>query len=204
MNTYEQRESAAPLETFEWDSVWMEHTEDRASPRLLYIGDSISIPTRGHMNALLRGAARVDGFATSKAADNPCYAKAVRLFAGQQTAPVRAVLFNNGLHGWHLDDFDAYPRHYERMVTQLSALFPKASFILVLTTPVGDTALDARVQERNKAAIQTAKTHGLKTIDLYHAAPSLPSYLSADTVHFTDEGYEILAKTVADVLKQQL
>ena len=74
MDTYERRDGSSPLETFEWDSVWMEHAEDTAAPRLLYIGDSISIPTRAHLNRIFGEAARVDGFATSKAADNPFFA----------------------------------------------------------------------------------------------------------------------------------
>ena len=155
----------AALEQFEWDNVWMEHTEDLMSPRYLYIGDSISIPTRGHMNALLNGAARVDGFATSKAADNPYFAEAVRLFAAQQVAPVRAVLFNNGLHGWHLRDENEYPRHYERLLKELRAVFPGAAFLLPLTTPVADPARNERVLARNRAAMAVAGALGLPTVD---------------------------------------
>ena len=192
------------LETYEWDQTWIENTEDLTSPRMLYIGDSISIPTRAKLNEIFGGKLRVDGFASSKAADHPFFTESVRLFAAQQAAPYRAVLFNNGLHGWHLDDADAYPRCYERVVSQLRALFPQSAFLLLLTTPVADPERDARVRCRNAAAAKIAEAYGLQTVDLYHADPALGSYLSADGVHFTDEGYRILAGTVAAVLEKNL
>ncbi len=192
------------LETYEWDQTWIENTEDLASPRVLYIGDSISIPTRVKLNETFGGKLRVDGFASSKAADHPFFTESVRLFAAQQAAPYRAVLFNNGLHGWHLDDADAYPRHYERVVSELRAFFPQAAFFLLMTTPVADPERDARVRSRNRATEKIAEANGLPTVDLYHADEALASYLSADGVHFTDEGYRILAGAVADALEPLL
>ena len=203
-NQHNHTQTAVPLEQYEWDNVWMEHTEDRDSPRLLYIGDSISIPTRGHINALLRGAARVDGFATSKAADNPFFADAVRLFAAQQVAPIRAVLFNNGLHGWHLSDGEDYPRHYERLLKELRTIFPGAAFLLPLTTPVADPAQNGRVRARNRAAAAVAEALGLPTVDYYAAVSGLPSFLSADGVHLTDDAYRLLAETALAALKETI
>lgn len=193
---------AAVLETYEWDQTWIEHTEDRASPRVLYIGDSISIPTRVRLNGIFGEKLRVDGFASSKAADHPFFTESVRLFTAQQAAPYRAVLFNNGLHGWHLDDADAYPAHYARVTGELRALFPQAVFLLLTTTPAADPDMDARVRSRNKAAAEISEAYGLRTVDLYHADPALASYLSADGVHFTDEGYRILAEAVASALER--
>lgn len=202
-HTGARREPLA-LETYEWDQTWIENTEDLTSPRVLYIGDSISIPTRVKLNETFGGKIKVDGFASSKAADHPFFTETVRLFAAQQAALYRAVLFNNGLHGWHLVDTDAYPRHYERVIAELQALFPQAAFLLLMTTPVADPDRDARVRCRNRAAAKIAEANGLGTVDLYRADPALASYLSADGVHFTDEGYRILAGTVAPALKQIL
>ena len=190
------------LETFEWDQTWIEHTEDLSAPRVLYIGDSISIPTRAKLNGIFGETLRVDGFASSKAADHPHFTESVRLFASQQKSPYRAVLFNNGLHGWHLRDAEEYPLYYARVISQLRALFPGAAFILLLTTPVKDSECDARVRARNRAAAEIAQQSGLRVVDLYHADPALPSYLSADGVHFTDEGYRVLSETIAPVLRE--
>ena len=48
--TYESKTPSLALETFEWDNVWYEHTEDVVAKRFLYIGDSISVGTRGWIN----------------------------------------------------------------------------------------------------------------------------------------------------------
>ena len=45
--TYQWDERGARLETYEWDNVWWEHTEDRRAPRALIVGDSISCGFRG-------------------------------------------------------------------------------------------------------------------------------------------------------------
>ena len=195
-----ERRTSAALETYEWDQTWIEHTEDLTARRVLYIGDSISIPTRAKLNGIFGEKLRFDGYASSKAADHPYYTESVRLFAAQQAAPYSAVLFNNGLHGWHLDDEEAYPRCYERLVLSLRAVFPATAFFLLATTPTADPDNDARVRLRNRAAAQTAEKYGLGTVDLYHAAPQLPAYLSDDGVHFTDEGYRRLADAAAKAI----
>lgn len=189
------------LETYEWDQTWIENAEDMLNPRILYIGDSISIPTRVKLNGYFGGNIRVDGFASSKAADHPFFAESVRLFTAQQKAPYRAVLFNNGLHGWHLDDVQAYPLRYESLVARIKKLFPQAKLIILTTTPLKDAEMDLRVQKRNNAALKTAEKYKTGIIDMYNASPELKSYLSEDGVHFTDEGYRILADTVASGIK---
>ena len=63
--TYQWDERGARLETYEWDNVWWEHTEDRRAPRALIVGDSISCGYRGKVNELLAGEVRADGFGTS-------------------------------------------------------------------------------------------------------------------------------------------
>ena len=198
------QKTAAPLEQYEWDNVWMEHTEDLTSPRWLYIGDSISIPTRVQMNALLNGAARVDGFATSKAADNPFFADAVRLFSAQQVSPVSVVLFNNGLHGWHLNDETEYPHHYDRLVTELRMIFPKATFIITLTTPLADPAQNKRVLARNRSAAAAAQKHGFPVLDYDPPLSALSVVHSPDGVHLTDDAYRILAETAVTSVNSRI
>lgn len=49
----------------------------------------------------LNGEILFDGFGTSKALDNPYFQQSLHLFAAQEGYR-DLVLFNNGLHGWHL------------------------------------------------------------------------------------------------------
>ena len=142
--TYETRDAATPLETFEWDNTWHERAMREDRPRLLYIGDSISVATRRLITEQSEKAWLADGFGSSKALDNPYLLDAIRLFAAQQNR-CDAVIFNNGLHGWHLEDGEAYKTHYERVLRGLLSLFAHRPLLLVLTTTVADGARAARV-----------------------------------------------------------
>ncbi len=199
--TSDNRRGTATLETFEWVNTWFEQTGDRTTPRILYIGDSVSIPTRSRLNTLLSGRVLFDGFASSKALDDPRYLDAVALFASEAVSPYRAVLFNNGLHGWHLDDAAGYPEHYKKIVGGLGEIFDGARIVLLTTTRVADPDSDARVRRRNEAVAGIASETGLSVIDLYIPDP-LPALLSVDGVHLTESGYDLLARKAADALSE--
>ena len=198
--SYENPLNRKKLETYEWDNIWMEHAEKDGITRVLYIGDSISCGTRGVATRLSEGKAYFDGFGTSKAVDNPYFCDSVRIFA-EQEGYRSAVIFNNGLHGWHLDDEKEYPGYYGKTVEFFIELFKPTPLFLVLTTSVADKKQDLRVRKRNEAVKIIAEKYGLETIDFYSPAASDPSLLSGDGVHFTGNGYEVLAKTALDALK---
>ena len=188
------------LETFEWDNVWIEHAEKDDIKRVLYIGDSISCGTRGVATGMSKGKAYFDGFGTSKAVDNPFFCDSVRIFA-EQEGYRSAVIFNNGLHGWHLDDEKEYPAEYRKIVEFLLDTFKGTPVFLVLTTHVADPDQEIRVKKRNEAVKNIAKEFSLSVIDFYSPSANNPSLLSADGVHFTQEGYGLLAKTALEALK---
>jgi hypothetical protein len=194
--TYEQADLASRLERYEWDNVWWERTDRADAPRVLYIGDSISCSVLRRANKLADGSVLIDGFGSSKAVDNPYLMPCVSLVAAQQKER-RAVLFNSGLHGWHLDDETEYPRFYAQVLDFLQREFADAPLAVVLTTSVADAARERRVQARNKAALHLAKERGLAVIDLY--TPSLEGALhKEDGVHFQDAGYCMLARVLLD------
>jgi len=193
--TYEQEDRTTTYETWEWDNAWIEHTDDGDTRRVLYIGDSISVDTRQAINRQAGDTLRCDSFSTSKALDNPYFGEAVRLFAAQQ--PKRdAILFNNGLHGWHLDDEAEYPRYYEQMVKYLLDTFPHTPVMPVLTTHVASEKRDERVRTRNEAVRAIAAQYGLTVVDLYTPTAADPALLGTDGVHFTPDGW----RTLADIL----
>ncbi|MBO5938260.1 MAG: SGNH/GDSL hydrolase family protein [Clostridia bacterium] len=197
--TYEYENTSRTLETFEWDSTWHEHTEDLTTPRVLYLGDSISHATRKALNELSEGRLLFDGLATSKAIDHPCYDETVLLFAKQQ--PHREhILLNSGLHGFHLSDEDEYAAHYEEKIQFLLAKFPEAKLTLLLTTCVSDTARDLRVKARNAAVLRLAEQYALPAIDLYSLSRAHAELLSEDGVHWQPEGYRHLARAIFQAL----
>ena len=186
-------------ETYEWDNTWIEHADKPHRKRVLYIGDSISCGTRHIATGMTEGRILFDGFGTSKALDNPYFADMLRLFATQEGRR-NAVLFNNGLHGFHLDDKTEYREHYEKMVQCLTETFHGTPIFLLLTTHVADEAQNQRVILRNWAVLDIAAKYSLPVIDLYAVSSAMPDQLT-DGVHFTQTGYRTLAQTIIDALE---
>jgi hypothetical protein len=196
--TYQKELTASQLETYEWDNNWLEHCEDTSTPRVLYIGDSISCATRISLNQSANRAMLFDGFGTSKALDNEFFIPSVRTWADQQRHR-RFVLFNNGLHGWHLSN-EEYAALYERFVIFLKKDFSDSQIVLLLTTHITDIERDKIVVERNQAVLEIAKKHELPIIDLYSLTLQNQHLISSDGVHLLPEGYEIVANKILTCL----
>lgn len=190
--TYE-KDCVHSLETFEWDSPWWEHTENKTASRVLYIGDSISHGTRPVLNRLAEGKILFDSFATSKALDNPFFKKSLELFMAQEDKK-KAILFNNGLHGWHLDD-EQYKKYYGEMLTFLKNHGVPVYVVLTTNLPL-DEKQNKRVIARNKIATDLAKANGCEIIDLYKVSAECKDLYLGDGVHFKQDGYISLARMI--------
>lgn len=191
--TFEFEERKEKLETWEWDRVMINHTEDEQGKRLLYIGDSISCGIREV--AKEKNGIYFDGFGTSKALDNPFFKPSLSLFARQQRRR-DVVLFNNGLHGWHLEDKTEYKEYFEDFVKYLLDEFKETPLYIVLTTYYSNEKRVNRVVARNEVALEIAKEYELPVIDLYTVSINNKDLLSEDGVHFTKEGYEKLTEEI--------
>jgi hypothetical protein len=198
--TYEFETTRNTLETYEWDRMWIDHPYDTDSKRILYIGDSISEGIRKIMPKMEENRFLWDAFATSKGADNPCFSEMLRLFR-QQTPNCDVLLFNNGLHGWHLDDETEYPDAYEKILNVLRAEWSESVIVPVLTTCLADSERNTRVKRRNEAARSIAAKYQLPVLDLYSVAESHATLMIDDGVHFSPEGYEALAQEILAFLR---
>lgn len=188
------------LETFEWDNTWIEKSNETNAKRVLYIGDSISCGTRTFLNSVSGGKILFDGYGTSKALDNPYYFPSLSIFAGQEKYR-NAVIFNNGLHGWHLDE-EEYSRLYNEFLDKLINEFSDTLIIPVLTTFVTNQSYhNDRVIKRNAIVKELADSKKLPIVDLYTASEKNRHLQSADGVHFTELGYRVLANEVLRELK---
>lgn len=194
--TYEREDLSSALETYEWNDVWWEQTQEHERKRVLYIGDSISCGLRRVATNCSGEKILFDGFGTSKAVDNPFLADSVRLF-GMQQGKRDLVIFNNGLHGFHLEDATEYKEYYEKMVCFLLEEYQDTPIALVLTTCI-EGERNQRVEVRNQSAREIAQKYELPIIDLYQASVEHVSLRSEDGVHFTAEGYEKLAQVLLD------
>ena len=201
--TYEFEDKGNQLETYEWDNVWWEHADKTGTPRILYIGDSISCATRRIATSASNGEIYFDGLGTSKAVDNPYLCDTIRLFAGQQ-GERSAILFNNGLHGWHLDDNTGYRNNYEKIIKFLINEFPQTPILLLLTTAVKDIARNARVIVRNQVVCELAELYNLPVIDAYSVIDDNRDLISADGVHLSPDGYKLLGNELIKGVKKVL
>lgn len=193
------KKTSAALETYEWDNPWWEHTEITDKPRVLYIGDSISRGTLFPLNKLADGKILFDNFATSKALDNPFFIPSLELFLSQ-TGRCDCIIFNNGLHGWHLSD-EEYAEGFENMLRYLEKKGIPVYVMLTTHLPL-DEEREKTVISRNAAASAAAAKHGFGIIDLHRvsSALSMDDYCG-DGVHFHNEGYEALAKEILGSIK---
>ncbi len=204
--TYEKENTKTPLETYEWDDIWWDHPSDTEGRRILVIGDSISCGYRRALGKLEGRNFYVDGIASSKAADSESFYSLLDYYAASGLA-YDAVFFNNGLHGWHLDDGEEYKAHYEKLAAYIKKKFAPKSFYIVLTTPVrksGNTEIfderNERVKARNTVAAEIAKKLGTETVDLFSLIEDRPELYTQDGVHLVPEGYVLLAGEILKVI----
>lgn len=189
------------FETYEWDNTWIEKSNETSAKRVLYIGDSISCGTRTALNAISDSEILFDGFGTSKALDNPYYFPSLSMFARQESSR-NAVIFNNGLHGWHLDE-EEYSKLYNEFLDNLKNEFPDTLIIPVLTTFVTNKDYhNDRVINRNIVVKELAASKKLPIIDLYTVSEQNDNLKINDGVHYTEAGYKVLANAVLCELKK--
>ena len=190
----------ANYENYEWDDIWVEKAKNADAKRVLYIGDSVARGIRRSATALSGERLIFDGYSTSKGIDNPWIKEQLCLIV-QQNWSQKAVLFNNGLHGWHLDP-EAYGVYFEDMLRFLRDLFPETPIFPVLTTTVASGNGKSVVAARNDVVRKLAQKYDLPVIDLYDVSLSSGNFISHDGIHPTQEGYELLAKKILKVLEE--
>ena len=200
--TYEAQNNTAVLETFEWDRTWIHKTGDTQTPRVLYVGDSISVGICNGINGKANGEMYFDFFSTSKSLDNPVFQQSLQLFAAQE--PKRDVIaFNNGLHGWHLTE-EEYKVHYEKMLRFLMETYPESVILPVLSTTVKNQERNARVIARNQKVMELAEKYNLQTIDLFTVSTENAETQADDGVHFTAAGYTLFSDAVIQKCREVL
>lgn len=203
--TYQATDIKNQLEEYEWDHTWFERTDKTDGKRILYIGDSISGATRCLVTKLSFERYHTDGIATSKALDNPYFKPMISMFAKQEVYR-DAVLFNNGLHGWQIDDAE-YGRLYGEFLDFLKAEFPDTPIFALLTTDITEAYSAERVgrtKVRNEFARKEAEKRGIKIIDLYSITKGKNELHTKEGIHFLPEGYEMIAKKIIEDLDANL
>ena len=197
------------LETYEWDNIWWEHAPDTEKKRVLIVGDSMTCGYRDVVNKVFDGEMFADGYGSSKAVDNPFLIPALDLMIAQSNCSM--ILFNNGLHGFHLS-VEEYKKYYLKIIDHFREAYPDKKIVIILTTPTRekdnleniDKERTQNAIDRNKAAKEIAEKYGLGVIDLFSVLIDADYRLWRDIVHLTAAGNDILGKFVADYIKKNI
>jgi lysophospholipase L1-like esterase len=187
-------------------------TDDPKLPRVLLIGDSISIGYTVAVRELLQGKANVHRIPVN---GGPTTNGLARLSAWLGQGKWDVIHFNWGLHdlrfmpdGSRQVPLEAYEKNLRELVRQLRAT--GAELIWASTTPVPEgklnpPRLNADVQAYNAAARKIMDEHKVAVDDLYaFALPQLAKLQRPVNVHFTVEGSKILAAQVATSIQSAL
>ena len=197
--------------------------DDPALPRVLLIGDSISIgytlPTRAHLKGIAnvhripqnggptdRGLEKIDQWIGDKKWDlihfnwglhDLCYRNPESKAQGKR----------DKVDGTVTNSPEAYAANLEKLVARLQET--GASLIFATTTPVPEGEVGRKVGDDviyNKAALEVMKKHDIEVDDLYSVmAGKMSEYaVGPGNVHFKKEGSKLLADHVAAVIKVAL
>lgn len=178
-------------------------------PRVLLIGDSISIGYTLPVREMLRGKANVHRIGTN---GGPTIRGLTDLDRWLGDGHWDVIHFNWGLHdlrlidGKHQVPIEDYEKNLGELVKRLEAT--GAKLIWCSTTPVPAGAAgrnEADLPAYNRAARKIMAEHKIPVDDLYgFAAPRVAEIQKKNDVHFTGEGSRVLAGQVVASIQHAL
>lgn len=187
-------------------------TDVAALPRVLLIGDSISIGYTLPTRRLLQGKANVHRIPVN---GGPTINGLEHLDRWLGSGTWNVIHFNWGLHdvkimedGQHQVTIDKYEAHLRDLVARLKRT--GAALIWASTTPVPDAEVtpprkNSDVIAYNTVAKRIMEANGILINDLYAVAfPRLGEIQRPANVHYTDPGSEVLAEGVAASIRAAL
>jgi acyl-CoA thioesterase-1 len=182
-------------------------------PRVLLIGDSISIGYTLQVRELLKGKANVHRIPVNGGATEIGLER-MKEWLGDGRWDV--IHFNFGLHDAKFASETTQRASREQYVANLKTLIGQmkatgAKLVFATTTPVpkGGNLQPGRkfdsIEARNEAAVQLMREEGVAIDDLYAVAlPKMAEVGRPNDVHFAPEGYSLLAQAVAASIEPQL
>ncbi len=198
-------------EKIEWCDFWWANEPDTEKPRVLFIGDSIS---RGYYKAVSEKLPQVncDRYATSRSIADPSLMIESKIAMANYNHVI--IHFNNGLHGWHLDN-SQYEMNLRKFVKFLKSEKSKnCKLVYSLTTPFPSDEPDLKLDpdknqvviDRNNIAKKIMQENNIPVIDLYNLVePELEKYsASKGNVHYNQDGYNKLADKISKEISNLL
>jgi len=195
------------------DPAMQPATDQPGLPRVLLIGDSISIGYTLPVRKLLQGRANLHRIPAN---GGPTTTGVAELDAWLGAGHWDVIHFNFGLHdlkfmedGRRQVSLADYQANLEKIVSRLEKTGAKLIFATTTPVPVADNLRPKRLAEDvpayNRAALRVMGEHGIAVDDLYgFALPRLDQIQRPANVHYTAEGYEALARQVAESIESVL
>lgn len=182
-----------------WDFV----QDDPKLPRVLLIGDSVS---RGYTQATRTALAGKANLHRAPANCGPTASglKSIEVWLGDGKWDV--IHFNFGIHDRGTPVAD-YTQRLEQLIQRMQKT--GARLVWASTTPIPDDPSKgqkaAAIVERNLAAAELMKKHGIAVDDLFTAVtPHLTEMQNPNDVHFNAKGYDFLGQAVARAIESAL
>jgi hypothetical protein len=191
--------------------AFAEIKDDPALPRVLLIGDSISIGYTLFTRSLLHGKANVHRIPVN---GGPTINGLENLDHWLGSGKWDVIHFNWGLHDLRLDEgkhqvtIETYEKNLQDLVGRLKRT--GAALIWASTTPAPDAEVtpprkNSDVIAYNIVAKRVMDENGIAINDLYAVAfPRLDEIQRPANVHYTEPGYEVLADRVAASIRSAL
>lgn len=195
-------------------------TCDNTKKTVLLIGDSIRMGYCGYTKEALKDIANV-----YYPDDNCRFAQNILVCLGwwADLVPnkdnVDVVHWNCGhwdIAKWHgedksLNSIEEYCKILERIHNAINRIFPNAKVIFATTTPMNPAGLPAKnerttaeIVEYNKAAMKVMDRIGAEVNDLFFVTKDLSADYYSDYCHYTEQGFELLGKQVAEYIRKKL
>jgi acyl-CoA thioesterase-1 len=190
--------------------------EEPHQPRVLLIGDSISIGYTPFVSELLKGKAQVQ-HPKENCASTVVGLKRLDAWLGSEKWDV--IHFNWGLHdlkyikdekgtitavdsGKQWVPVEQYEKNLEELVTRLEKTGAKLIWATTTPVPEGTTGRVAGAESKyNEAAERIMKAHHIPIDDLNAIVKAHPDLQLPKNVHFTKAGYQELAASVVSYVE---
>jgi len=196
-------------ENIEWTNIWISSASKSDLPRVLLIGNSISMGYYPIVEHSLNGKAYVARYSTSHSIADPALFEEIKNLLVQHKFDV--IHFNNGLHGI---DYDAsqFERGLRKLVRLLQKYGKGARLIGATSTRVlpgflgwkSDDVNQKMIETRNKIMFNVCSEKGIEVDDLYKVTVNNLEMFLTDKIHYNQEGYQALGEQVTSYILQKL
>jgi hypothetical protein len=200
-------------EAKEWTNLWWDEADkDEGLPRVFLVGYSQTYGFYPEVIKNMEKEARITALTTSKNIDNPYLIPEFDHVITQFDLKYDLIHFNNGLHGEHQTDAQAFADCYERMINHILKQYPDSKLTLALSPPCyqGEHFSQPHepwfrmAKERNEKVIALAEKYNLPVDDLFTPMLEHRDLHVPDGVHYNDEGRALLGQIVSDFIRKNL